>query len=345
MKTSDFYYDLPEHLIAQEPLERRDSSRLLHLSRTTGNISHCYFNSLPALIRPGDRIVVNNTKVVPARLFCFKETGARIEFLFTGRINENQWYAMVKPSKRLKTGHIVYLVNNREIRFRVDKIMNDGMRVISLHSSEKHSIDNILNEYGEIPLPPYIHRRANRKDQISYQTVYAKKSGAVAAPTAGLHFTSELIEELKNKNISFSAVTLHVGIGTFRPIKNDNPEKHDMHEEEFELSHDTAEEITQTKKNGGRIIAVGTTVVRVLEHCAASQNILKRGYGKTKLFILPGYTFKIVDGLITNFHLPCSTLLMLVSAFAEKDKIFTAYHSAIQKNYRFYSYGDAMFIL
>ena len=345
MKTSDFYYDLPEHLIAQEPLKRRDSSRLLHLCRTSGRIKHYYFNSLPELTQPGDRIVINNTKVVPARLFCTKETGARVEILFTERINENQWYAMIKPSKRLKVGHIVYLTYDSETQFRVDKILKDGMRIISLHSRRKQSIDDILNEYGEMPLPPYIHRHANKKDRISYQTVYAKKSGAIAAPTAGLHFTTELIEKLKLNDVTFSTVTLHVGIGTFRPVKNDNPEMHDMHEEEYELLPDTVEEIIETKKNGGRIIAVGTTTVRVLEHCAVSQNILQEGCGKTKLLILPGYTFKIIDGLITNFHLPCSTLLMLVSAFAEKDKIFTAYHRAIQKNYRFYSYGDTMLIL
>ena len=345
MKTNDFYYDLPEHLIAQEPMEHRDTSKLLHLCRTKGTITHYLFNSLSDLLQPGDRIVINNTKVVPARVFCIKETGACVEILFTKRINENQWYAMIKPSKRLKTGQIVNLTNDSEIQFQVDTIMEDGMRVISLHSSNKESIDDILNRYGTMPLPPYIHRHANKKDHVSYQTVYAKKAGAIAAPTAGLHFTTELIEKLKQKGASFSTVTLHVGIGTFRPVKKDNPEMHDMHEEEYELLHNTIEEITETKKNGGRIIAVGTTTVRVLEHCAVSQNVLQEGCGKTKLLILPGYTFKIIDGLITNFHLPCSTLLMLVSAFAQKDKILEAYHNAIQNNYRFYSYGDAMLIL
>ncbi len=345
MKTSDFDYPLPQELIAQEPLQKRDASRLLHLCRESGSVVHRTFNDLPGLLQRGDRLVFNNTKVLPARIFCYKETGARVELLFTRRIEHRTWEALVKPSRRLKEGAIVSLEKNSSVTLQLDRVGDNGDRVFSLHAGPFNSIEAVLQKYGEMPLPPYIRRRAREDDRDTYQTVYARHNGAVAAPTAGLHFTETLMRECTQKGVDFSFVTLHVGIGTFRPVKEENPENHVMHSEEYMLSRDTAEEINRTGKQGGRIIAVGTTSVRVLEHCADSDGYLQPGTGTTDLMILPGHSFNIIDGLLTNFHLPRSTLLMLVSAFAGREQVIAAYKEAVNKKYRFYSYGDAMIIL
>ncbi len=345
MKTSDFNYHLPSELIAQEPLKKRDSSRLLHLSRESGLVVHRNFGDLPNLVHSGDRLVFNNTKVFPARIFCQKGTGARVELLFTHKIDRLTWQALVKPARRLKEGAVVSLERDASVTLQLDRIDNDGSRIFSLQSGNYGSIEEVQQKYGEMPLPPYIKRRAREDDRDTYQTVYARQNGAIAAPTAGLHFTGTLMQQLLQKGIEFSFVTLHVGIGTFRPIKEEDPENHVMHSEEYILPADTAEQINRTRQQGGRIIAVGTTSVRVLEHCASPDGHLKEGTGTTELMILPGYSFKVVDGLITNFHLPCSTLLMLVSAFAGREQVLSAYREAIEKEYRFYSYGDAMVIL
>ncbi len=345
LKTSDFDYTLPEELIAQEPLHKRDSSRLLCLSRNTGTRKHGLFSDLPQLLQPGDRLVFNNTKVLPANMVCFKDSGAKVDILFTRRIDDQTWQVIAKPAKRLKEGSVIYPASSPKIKFRVDSITDDGGRILSLKAGPYNSIEDILNICGSMPLPPYIQREACDDDHERYQTVYAAKKGAIAAPTAGLHFTESLIQSLSNEGIDISFITLHVGIGTFRPVKEEDPLKHNMHEEVYELSQKTVDEITETKKQGGRIISVGTTTIRVLEHCAVSEGELQPGKGSTRLMILPGYTFKMINGVITNFHLPRSTLLMLVSAFAGRDHILSAYKEAVLKKYRFFSYGDAMLII
>ncbi len=345
MKTSDFNYHLPEELIAQEPLNRRDSSRLLCISKDTGKFTHNLFCDLPEIFRPKDRLIFNNTKVIPARIICYKESGARIEILFVKKIDNQKWQIIAKPGKRLKIGNILYLEQDTDIKLVVESILPDGSRILSLKKSLCDSLEDIMNKFGSMPLPPYIKRHSCDDDTLRYQTIYAKKSGALAAPTAGLHFTEPLLQKLKARDIDFSFITLHVGIGTFRPVKESNPQNHIMHAETYELNIETAREIEKTKKEGGRIIAVGTTTIRVLEHCAHSEHSLNPGVGSTRLMILPGYKFKIIDCLITNFHLPCSTLIMLVSALAGKDNILKAYNEAIIKRYRFFSYGDAMLII
>lgn len=345
MKTSDFNYHLPSELIAQEPLKKRDSSRLLHLSRESGLVVHYNFGDLPDLVHSGDRLVFNNTKVFPARIFCQKGTGARVELLFTHKIDRLTWQALVKPARRLKEGAVVSLEKDASIKLQLDRIYDNGSRIFSLQSGNYRSIEELLYKYGEMPLPPYIKRRARDDDRDTYQTVYAQQNGAIAAPTAGLHFTETLMQQLLQKGVESSFVTLHVGIGTFRPIKEEDPENHVMHSEEYILPAETAEQINRTRQQGGRIIAVGTTTVRVLEHCASSEGFLQGNAGSTELMILPGYRFKVIDGLITNFHLPRSTLLMLVAAFAGREQVLSAYREAIEKEYRFYSYGDAMVIM
>lgn len=343
MKTSDFEYTLPEELIAQEPIGVRDTSRLLCLSRKDGVVEHKIFRDLIEFLKPGDRLVFNNTKVFPARLYCKKDTGAKIELLFTHEINSYTWKALAKPAKRLKPGMVIFPEADNHTMLSVDAAGGVGERIISLKNQS--SILEMLEKHGEVPLPPYIKRHADDDDRKNYQTVYAENRGAIAAPTAGLHFTESLMNLLTEKNIDLSFVTLHVGIGTFRPVKEDDPRKHDIHKEEYYIDSKTAKEITLTKRNGGRIIAVGTTSVRVLEHCASSDGSIEEHSGSTELMILPGYTFRIVDGLITNFHLPRSTLLMLVSAFAGKNSVLNAYREAVLKRYRFFSYGDAMLLL
>ncbi|NLG18220.1 MAG: tRNA preQ1(34) S-adenosylmethionine ribosyltransferase-isomerase QueA [Fibrobacter sp.] len=345
MRTEDFDYYLPESLIAQRPLEKRDSSRLLFLDRISGGISHHVFGNLPSFLRKGDRLVFNDTKVIPARVHAVKSTGANVEFLFTEKIDDLTWKAIVNPGRRLKQGSSAQIVNSPEISLYIGQVLPGGDRIVTLRCADKTmTLQKVLEEYGHIPLPHYISREDENSDRETYQTVYASKPGAIAAPTAGLHFTDSLLNELHDSGIDFSYVTLHVGIGTFRPVKVSDPREHPMHQERYTLSEQTSEEILKTKRDGGRVIAVGTTVVRVLEHCSAS-GALQPSCGKTELLILPSYRFKTVDGLITNFHLPKSTLLMLVCSFAGTNHVLNAYKSAVTENYRFYSYGDAMMLL
>ncbi|MBD3420642.1 MAG: tRNA preQ1(34) S-adenosylmethionine ribosyltransferase-isomerase QueA [Chitinivibrionales bacterium] len=345
MKTSDFNYRLPEERIAQHPLQKRDASRLLVLNRVTGEVTHNIFNRLSGLLRSGDRLVFNDTKVFPARLWCLKESGARIELLFTRCSGLNQWEALAKPRRRLAAGMQVYIERNPAVKLRIDDLPPDGGVLVSTGACDCGlSIDAILEAFGEVPLPHYIKRPAAGCDRDRYQTVYARNKGAIAAPTAGLHFTDALLDNLKTQGVDCSYLTLMVGIGTFRPVEADDPRQHPMHTEAYELSKCAAQEIRATHNNGGRIIAVGTTVVRVLEHCAKEFGDVRASSGSTRLLILPGFDFKVIDGLITNFHLPRSTLLMLVCALAGRKKILSAYHEAVRAGYRFYSYGDAMLI-
>ncbi|MDD5675984.1 MAG: tRNA preQ1(34) S-adenosylmethionine ribosyltransferase-isomerase QueA [Chitinivibrionales bacterium] len=345
MKTSDFQYDLPPELIAKYPEPERDQSRLLHLQRDNNSLTHHHFFDLPTLLKPGDRLVFNDTKVIPARLFCKKETGAIIELLFTEKVTDTQWKALARPLKRLRERLILTVDGNGSIHVKVDAILNEGIVLVSLLENNTYAtISALLEAFGQMPLPPYIGRPASAHDRQVYQTVYAKHDGAIAAPTAGLHFTPELLEKLKNRGVEFSYITLHVGIGTFRPIITENPADHVMHAEQYHVSREAAEQINATCAQGGRIIAVGTTVVRVLEHCAMQAGLIKENSGSTDIFILPGFKLSIVNAMITNFHLPASTLLMLVSAFAGRETILAAYQAAIGERYRFYSYGDAMLI-
>lgn len=340
MKTSDFRYDLPEELIAHRPLESRDQSRLLHIQRSAGTIAHQTFSDLPSFLRPGDRLVFNNTRVIPSRLFVLKEeTGLRIELLFVEACDSLRWKVIAKPARRLKVGGNVFLEKDPAICFTIEEHCEDGGRILSCVLP----IIDIMEKYGEMPIPPYISRRADACDRETYQTVYAKEQGAIAAPTAGLHFTESLLDTLRAQNIDMSFVTLHVGIGTFRPVKVEDPQEHPMHTERYTLSAQTVKEIEETRKQGGRIIAVGTTVVRTLESASVSGELCPQT-ADTRLLILPGYRFRFVDALLTNFHLSESTLLMLVSAFYSRDKILAAYTTAIEERYRFFSYGDAMFI-
>lgn len=344
MKTSDFLYDLPDELIAQEPVEERDSSRLLNLNRGSGYISHHTFSDLTTILEPGDRLVFNNTKVIPARLFALKDTGVRVELLFTERITDKQWKIIAKPARRLKIGTVVSLELDSSVQILVEAVTDDGGRIVAVAGGKFESIDSILEKYGAMPLPPYIEREAEIEDRDRYQTVYAEKKGAIAAPTAGLHFTDRLLNRLKDMGVDSSFVTLHVGIGTFRPVKSEDPTEHPMHSEEYILDPQTVDEIRATQNAGGRIIAVGTTSVRVLEHCSRTGELIA-GEGSTDIFIMPGWHFKTIDGLITNFHLPGSTLLMLVSALAGRENILKAYEEAVRERYRFFSYGDAMIII
>ena len=341
MKTSDFWYDLPDELVAHRPLEQRDQSRLLHLNRKDDSLEHRHFHNLLELLHSGDRLVFNNTRVIPGRLFAQKGTGVRIELLFTKEIDPTHWEVIAKPARRLKPGVEIVLEKDSSITLRVESATDTGGRILSC----AEPILPLLEKYGEMPIPPYMERRADMADRTTYQTVFADddKRGAIAAPTAGLHFTDELIAACKEKGVTTSFVTLHVGIGTFRPVKVDNPNEHVMHTERFEVSESVAQEINETKKAGGRIVAVGTTVVRTLESVAKSGKVVVET-GETDIFIWPGYTFQVVDVLITNFHLPESTLIMLVAAFYSKEKILAAYDIAVKEKYRFFSYGDALFI-
>jgi S-adenosylmethionine:tRNA ribosyltransferase-isomerase len=346
MKTSDFDYQVPESLIAQFPSEKRDECRLLSLDRKSHGTKHYLFKDLPGLLRPGDRLIFNNTKVVPARLRCRKETGGAIELLFTERIDALSWKALVRPAKKMRKNTALSLAGEPRIQLNVNEVPGDGSAVVTMADTAiAASIDDLLHEYGEMPLPPYIKRKPIDSDADTYQTVFARRPGAIASPTAGLHFTGELMERLKQFGVDFSFVTLHVGIGTFRPVKSENPRDHEMHQENYELSSDVAEALIDTRKKGGRNIAVGTTVVRVLEHCSQETGYPSASTGATRLMILPGHSFKVIDGLITNFHVPRSTLLMLVSAFAGTEHVLKAYEEAVRLQYRFFSYGDAMIIL
>ena len=341
MKTSDFYYDLPEELIAQDPLEDRSSSRLMILDKETGKTEHHVFREIIDELNPGDCLVINDTKVIPARLIGAKEdTGAKIEVLLLKRGADDVWETLVKPGKKARPGARISFGDGLLVGEVMD-VVEEGNRLI--HFEYEGIFEEILDQLGEMPLPPYITHKL--KDKNRYQTVYAKNEGSAAAPTAGLHFTKELLEKVKEKGVNIAHVTLHVGLGTFRPVKVDDVESHHMHSEFYIVEEDQAKLINDTKKAGKRVISVGTTSCRTLESATGEDGILKAGSGWTEIFIYPGYHFKMIDGLITNFHLPESTLLMLVSALAGKENIMRAYETAVQERYRFFSFGDAMIII
>ena len=340
MKTSDFYYDLPQELIAQDPLEDRSASRLMVLDKKTGKIQHHIFKEIVNYLNPGDCLVINDTKVIPARLYGAKVgTDAKIEVLLLKRKENNIWETLVKPGKKAKIGTKISFGEGLLIGEVVD-IVEEGNRLIQF--TYEGIFEEILDKLGQMPLPPYITHQL--KDKNRYQTVYAKHDGSAAAPTAGLHFTPELLEEIRAKGVNIAHVTLHVGLGTFRPVKVEDVTQHHMHSEFYVVEEDQAALINETKKKGGKIISVGTTSLRTLESASTEDGILKAGSGWTDIFIYPGYRFKIVDRLITNFHLPESTLIMLVSALAGKEHIMAAYEEAVKAKYRFFSFGDAMFI-
>ncbi len=341
MKTSDFYFDLPQELIAQDPLEDRASSRLLHLDRKTGAISHHHFREIKQFLKPGDCLVVNDTRVIPARLYGHKVgTDALIEVLLLKRKPDDVWEILVKPGKKAKPGTVISFGDGLLTGEIID-VVEEGNRLIRF--SYEGIFEEILDQLGEMPLPPYITHKL--KDRNRYQTVYAKHDGSAAAPTAGLHFTEELLGEIREMGVNIAHVTLHVGLGTFRPVKVDNVLEHHMHSEFYVVEEDQARLINETKAAGGRVIAVGTTSCRTLESAVGEDGVLKAGSGWTEIFIYPGFQFRMIDGLITNFHLPESTLLMLVSALAGKEQILHAYEVAVQERYRFFSFGDAMLIL
>ena len=340
MKTSDFYYDLPQELIAQDPLEDRSASRLMVLDKKTGKIQHHIFKEIVNYLNPGDCMVINDTKVIPARLYGAKVgTDAKIEVLLLKRKENNIWETLVKPGKKAKIGTKISFGEGLLIGEVVD-IVEEGNHLIQF--TYEGIFEEILDKLGQMPLPPYITHQL--KDKNRYQTVYAKHDGSAAAPTAGLHFTPELLEEIRAKGVNIAHVTLHVGLGTFRPVKVEDVTQHHMHSEFYVVEEDQAALINETKKKGGKIISVGTTSLRTLESASTEDGILKAGSGWTDIFIYPGYRFKIVDRLITNFHLPESTLIMLVSALAGKEHIMAAYEEAVKDKYRFFSFGDAMFI-
>jgi len=349
MHINDFDYDLPEGLIAQHPTEQRDHSRLLVVDRKTGKTQHRHFYDVLEYLHPGDCLVLNNSRVLPARLFGVKEgTGAKVEFLLIKRLEGDVWETMVKPGKRLKPGDTVLFSQEPFLSADVLDFGEDGTRTVRFHyAQEKIKFLELLEELGAMPLPPYIERESETVDKARYQTVYndAEKEGSVAAPTAGLHFTEELLKAAEEKGIRIARVTLHVGIGTFRPVKCEIIEEHKMHFEEYEIDEVNAAIINETKAAGGRIIAVGTTSTRTLESASDEAGVVKAGTGSTGIFIYPGYRFKVVDSLITNFHLPKSTLLMLISALYDREKILAVYKEAVKEEYRFFSYGDAMIII
>ena len=339
MLVSDYDYDLPKELIAQDPLEDRSSSRLLVLNKNTGEFSHHHFKDITEYLRPGDYLVINDTKVIPARLYGRKEeTGAAIEVLLLKRLTGDEWECLVRPGKKLRPGTRVEFGDGK-LKGTITGMLEEGNRKIAFEYDG--IFEEILDELGQMPLPPYITHEL--KDKNRYQTVYAKYEGSAAAPTAGLHFTKELLEEIKAMGVEIATVTLHVGLGTFRPVKVDRIEDHHMHSEYYVVEPEQAEKINRAKREGHRIISVGTTSCRTLES-AAKDGFVAAGSGNTEIFIYPGYEFKIIDCLITNFHLPQSTLLMLVSALAGRDNIMAAYKEAVKEKYRFFSFGDAMFI-
>jgi len=340
MKTSDFYFDLPEALIAQTPLKDRSKSRLMVVNREDESIKDDVFTSILSYFHQGDCLVLNNTKVIPARIFGQKETGAVVEFLLLKRIDESTWETLVKPGRKAKEG-AVFSFGEGEMTGEIVGLGEEGSRLIKF--SFEGVFEEVLDRLGTMPLPPYIHEKLD--DPTRYNTVYAKHDGSAAAPTAGLHFTDTLIESLKDKGVHIAYVTLHVGLGTFRPVKVDDVLEHKMHSEFYILDEENATIINQARQNGGRIITVGTTSTRTLETIADKDGILKAQQGWTDIFIYPGYQFKIIDGLITNFHLPESTLIMLVSALASKLLIMSAYEKAVASSYRFFSFGDAMLII
>lgn len=340
MDLKDFNYDLPEELIAQDPLEDRSSSRLMVLHKDTGRIEHKIFRDIIDYLNPGDCLVINDTKVIPARLMGIKEdTGAAIEVLLLKRNADDVWECLVKPGKKARTGARIAFGEGLLVGEIVD-VIEDGNRMIKFHY--EGIFEEILDKLGQMPLPPYITHKLQDKNR--YQTVYARNEGSAAAPTAGLHFTKELLEKIKEKGVNVVSITLHVGLGTFRPVKVDKIEEHHMHTETFNISKEAADTINRARAAGGRVIAVGTTSCRTLESAAADDGTIPARSGDTDIFIYPGYKFKAIDCLITNFHLPESTLIMLVSALAGRDNIMNAYETAVKERYRFFSFGDAMFI-
>lgn len=340
MNLHDFYYDLPQELIAQDPLEDRSSSRLMVLNKNTGKIQHHIFKDIVKYLHKGDCLVINNTKVIPARLFGSKVgTDAKIEVLLLKRKENDVWETLVKPGKKCKVGIEISFGEGLLVGKVID-VVEEGNRLIQF--KYEGIFEEILDKLGQMPLPPYITHQL--KDKNRYQTVYAKYEGSAAAPTAGLHFTKELLNEIKEKGVEIANVTLHVGLGTFRPVKVENVLEHHMHSEFYDVEEEEAKKINECRKNGGRVIAVGTTSCRTLESVTGEDGIVKAGNGWTEIFIYPGYKFKAIDCLITNFHLPESTLLMLVSALAGRENIMAAYEEAVKEKYRFFSFGDAMFI-
>lgn len=340
MNVKDFYYDLPQELIAQDPLKDRSSSRLLILEKQTGQIQHRHFQEITEYLRPGDCLVLNNTKVIPARLIGEKEgTGAKIELLLLKRKENDIWETLVKPGKKAKPGTALSFGGGL-LKGEIVEVVEDGNRLVQFRYDG--IFEELLDQLGQMPLPPYITHPLEDKNR--YQTVYAKYDGSAAAPTAGLHFTPELLKEIQDMGVTIAEVTLHVGLGTFRPVKVEDIQDHHMHSEYYQITEETADLVNRTRETGGRIICVGTTSCRTIESAASPQGILKASSGWTDIFIYPGYQFKVLDGLITNFHLPESTLLMLVSALAGREHILSAYQEAVRKSYRFFSFGDAMFI-
>lgn len=340
MRTSDFYYDLPQELIAQEPLAVRSNSRLMVLDKNNGKIEHKHFYDIADMLNEGDTLILNDTKVLPARLYGVKEeTGGAIEFLLLHKNTLDTWEVILKPGRKAKPG-ARFVFGNGELKAEILEVINDGNRLVKFEY--EGVFEEVLDRLGEMPLPPYITKKLEDKDR--YQTVYAKHPGSAAAPTAGLHFTPELMEKIRNKGVNIGYVTLHVGLGTFRPVKADEISEHKMHSEFYVLSKETAELVNRTKASGKRVISVGTTATRVLETVGAENSILSEKTGWTDIFIYPGKEFNVIDALITNFHLPESTLVMLVSALAGRENVLNAYNEAVQEKYRFFSFGDAMFI-
>ncbi|MBS6600809.1 MAG: tRNA preQ1(34) S-adenosylmethionine ribosyltransferase-isomerase QueA [Clostridium sp.] len=340
MKVSDFDFYLPEELIAQHPLEKRDESRLMVLDKKTGKIEHKRFYDIIDYLNKGDTLVLNNTRVMPARLIGEKEnTGGKIEFLLLKRVEGDKWECLAKPGKSAREGRR-FTFGNGILKAQVIEVLENGNRIVEFYYDG--IFEQVLDSLGEMPLPPYIHEKLEDKER--YQTVYSKEKGSAAAPTAGLHFTKELLKKIEDKGVNIVYLTLHVGLGTFRPVKVENIENHNMHSEFYMLSKESAEVINETKKRGNRVISVGTTSTRTLETIGDENGIVKEQSGWTNIFIYPGYKFKVVDNLITNFHLPESTLIMLVSTLAGKENVMNAYNIAVKEKYRFFSFGDAMFI-
>jgi S-adenosylmethionine:tRNA ribosyltransferase-isomerase len=343
MQLRDFHYDLPKHLIAQEPAAERSSSRLMVLDRKTGHVQHTWFYGIPSFLTPGDCLVINDSRVIPARLTGKNETGAKVEMLLHENLGNNHWAVLVKPGRKAKPGDRL-VFGEGLLTARVNEIIEDGLRVVALEYDGP--FEPLLEKIGEMPLPHYIQTGLSSGEKKErYQTVYAAQNGSVAAPTAGLHFTETLLLEIGDKGVSIARVTLHVGIGTFRPVKENDITRHTMHSEYCQIDKSQADIINKTKKSGGKVIAVGTTSCRTLESRADDNGCVLPGTGQTSIYIYPGYDFKAIDALITNFHLPESTLLMLVSAFAGRENVLNAYHEAIKEEYRFYSFGDAMLII
>lgn len=339
MKTSDFDYELPPELIAQTPLKRRDASRLMTLDKVTGEIGHRHFYELPSLLRPGDCLVLNDSRVLPARLIGHRESGGAAEVLLLTDKGDKTWECLVRPGRKLREGARVTF-GDGALTAEVVQVLPDGNRLVRF--DYEGIFLEVLERLGKMPLPPYI--KEELQDRERYQTVYSKEVGSAAAPTAGLHFTKELLQEVQNLGVKVCYVTLHVGLGTFRPVAEENLEEHDMHSEYCTISRETAETINETKRNGGRVICVGTTSCRTLESWAGDDGTMKESAGWTSIYIYPGYRFKVMDALVTNFHLPQSTLIMLVSALAGREHVLAAYRVAVKERYRFFSFGDAMFI-